>query len=153
MAVVVRRGRLRTGVVVVDGDVYRVRRGKGGWYTVCARTPYDDGRVLFDDPQDHATLQRSDGTVEIQFHLEETVFGWQARAHQLASMEWGQITIDQEGRTVARGHVTVSGIHLETVAPELLPIVREPAFALTLHSEFLARDRRMLSAAAAVGGG
>lgn len=145
VAVVVKRGLLRTGSVLVDGEKYRVRRAKAGWFLVGGRTPFDAGRVRFERSRDRATLERSDETVVIQFRLGETVFGWQGRPYRVGTMQWGQIEIEQEGRPVARGHVTVTGVHLEMVAPELLPIIRELAFALTMHSEWLAEDRRVMS--------
>ncbi len=132
-----KHGLLRDGWIRVEGRRTRVQREAGGWYVVKDIVPWGDARVLFRAAQDLAVIQWSDVVLRVAFHAGEGAFTWEGRGYHIGTMIEGEIRIDQEGRRVVRGHVTVAGLHLDSVAMELLSIIRPLAWALVLRSETL----------------
>ncbi len=128
--VIVGRGIVRAGRVTLDGVSYRVRRWKEGAFLVSAPPPMRPGWVRYFEYRDRAVVSAQDENLEIHFHPATTTIGWRGRAYRLASMTQGRIRITEGDREVVRGRVTPSGIRLDRVAPELLPIIRELALFL-----------------------
>lgn len=137
MVVDAKHGLLRDGWIRVDGERARVIRDTGGWYVVKDRSPWGDARVLFRGAQDMAAIQWSTTILRIAFRAGEGRFRWEEREYDIAAMSEGEIRISQEGRPVARGHVTAAGLHLDSVATEILPILRPLVWVLVLRSETL----------------
>lgn len=130
------------GRIRVDEVRTKVLRDAGGWYLVEGIHSGEGARVLYRDMQDLILVSWPNVYLRIAFRKGEGQFRWEDRPYHIASMIDGDIRIDQGGRVVVRGHVTVAGIHLETVAVELLPIVRPLAWGLALRSERVGRDSR-----------
>lgn len=126
----------------MDGRRTRVERDTGGWYIVRDESSWGDARVLFRDLQDLAVIQWPGAVLRVAFHAGEGEFSWDDRTYRIGTMIRGEIRIHQDERLAASGHVTLSGIHLETVATELLPIIRPLAWALVLRSEAVAATGR-----------
>lgn len=137
MNVTVKHRWLRPSAVFADGTRYRVRREGQGAFRIAGPGPEDGGRVLFYPWRDYASIERRDGLVEIQFKDERTEFDWDRHTYRLGDMLDGDIHIREEERLVVDGRVTVSGVRLRTLAPDLDPIIRELAFALALRSEHM----------------
>ncbi len=133
-----RHGLLGDGRIRSDGVRTRVTRDTGGWYVVHDVPPQGDARVLFRDTQDLAVIQWSGSVLRVPFHAGEGEFTWEDRTYRIGTMIRGEIRIREADRMVAEGHVTVSGLHLDSVATELAPILRPLAWALVLRSEMVA---------------
>lgn len=132
----------RDGRIRVDGVRTKVLRDTGGWYVVQGTHARETARVLYRDLQALTVICWAEATLRVPFHAGEGRFEWHGRAYHVANMIKGEIRVDQESRAVVRGHITAAGIHLDSVAAELLPIVRPLAWALALRSEHVGRDRR-----------
>ncbi len=130
------------GRIRVDGIRTKVLRDTGGWYSVEGVHPGEGGRVLYREVQDLLLIDRADGILRVPFHQGEGRFEWQGRSYHISSMIDGLVRIDQEDRTVAKGHVTVVGVHLDSVAAELLVLIRPLVWGLALRSEKVGRDSR-----------
>ncbi len=126
----------------MDGVRTKVLRDTGGWYVVEGIHPGETARVLYREMQDLLLICWPESTLRVAFHGGEGRFEWDGRTYRIASMIEGLLRVDQEGRRVAEGHVTVAGARLETVASELLPVIRPLAWGLALRSERIGRDSR-----------
>ncbi len=138
MVVDVKHGLLDDGRIRIDRLRGRVLHDTGGWYVVKDSSSWGDARVLYSDYQDLAVIQWATSILRIPFKEGKGTFVWEERTYRIGSMIEGEIRIDQEGRPVVRGHTTVSGLHLDSVATELLPIIRPLAWALVLRTEAVA---------------
>ncbi len=138
MVVDAKHGLLGDGRIRVDGRRSRVTKDSGGWYVVADPSSWGEARVLYNDYADLAVLRWSTTILRVHFKAGEGAFSWEERSYHIGTMIEGEVRIDQEGRSVVRGHATVSGIHLDTVATELLPIIRPLTWALVLRSEAVA---------------
>ena len=139
------------GRIRVDGVRTKVRRDTGGWYAVEGIHPGDGARVIYREMQDLILISWPEANLRVAFHGGEGRFEWEGRPYHVASMIEGALRIDQEGRRVAEGHVTVAGVHLETVATELLRLIRPLAWGLALRSERIGRDSRFEPATGTAG--
>jgi hypothetical protein len=88
-------------------------------------------------------LDNSRGEIEVKFDPNLGTFEFDGRTYVIGSMKGGDILVRERDRRVIEGRVTVSGVRLEKVAIDLVPIQRELAFGLALRSEDLAREARM----------
>ncbi len=127
------------GRIWVDYVETKVRRDPDGGYGVDAPDVWDRARVDYDIAADWIRIERDEETIDVPFHDGEADFTWRESPYHIASMVFGEIHVAQGGRPVVRGFVTVSGVHLDPVEPELLPVIRPLAWGLTLRSERLAR--------------
>lgn len=127
----------------MDGSRSRVVKDSGGWYVVEDTSWWGNARVLYREFQDLAVIQWAGAVLRIPFHAGEGVFTWEERTYRIGSMVEGELRIRQDERLVAQGHVTVAGLHLDSVATELLPLIRPLAWALVLRSEAVARMGRV----------
>jgi hypothetical protein len=128
------------GRIRVDGARTKVLRDTGGWYVVQGPHVGETARVLYREMQDLAVICWPETVLRIPFRAGEGHFEWEGRPYHISSMIQGDILVDQEGRSVVRGHATAAGMHLETVAAELVPIIRPLAWALAIRSEFVGLD-------------
>ena len=131
------RGKVRT-----KEGVFEAVRGADGWYTVGGPAAEGPGKVRYDDEAERLELQRPGNAVSIHFRgeLERTTFEYRGHTYDVATMDFGNILIQEGPRPVVQGHVTVSGARLVRVAPEMLPIERELAFGLALRSSAIDDD-------------
>jgi len=132
------------GRIRMDGARTKVLRDTGGWYVVQGPHGGETARVLYRDLQDLAVISWPEKVLRIPFHADEGRFEWEGRPYHISSMTQGEIRIDQEGRSVVRGHLSAAGMHLETVSAELLPIIRPLAWALAIRSESVGLDHRVV---------
>ncbi len=135
MRVLVKHRLRGDGEIRVDHVETKVTREKDGTYAVDAPDVWDRARMRYHKFEDRFTIELGADTVEVSFHEGEGTFTWKERTYRIGSLVGGQVRIDQAGRPVARGFVTVSGVHLDPVEPELLPLIRALAFGLALYSE------------------
>ena len=124
-------GRVRT-----EDGTYAVRPGDDGWFTVAGKTPEDSGRVRYDAARGLLEIERPGVQVSVQFRpeLEKTIFNLEGHAYEIATMDFGDISIHEGSRAVVRGHVTVGGVRLVSVEGDLKSIERELAFGLAIRS-------------------
>lgn len=132
-----RRGKVRT-----PSGVFEVVREEDSGFTVGGPAAEGPGRVHYDDDRDVLDIQRPGISVSIVFRpeLEHTTFDFRGHVYEVGTMDFGDISIREGGRSVVKGHVTISGVRLQSVEPELLPIERELAFGLALRSSSLDED-------------
>lgn len=143
MVVVAKIGlRGKAGRVRTPGGIYGVTPGDDDWYTVAGPVPAGSGRVRYDDERNLLEVQRPGISLSIYFRpeMERTTFELDRHVYEVATMDFGNISITEGGRPVVRGHGTVSGVRLLAVAPELEPVERELAFGLALRASALDRD-------------
>jgi len=129
-------GKVRTAEGIVE-----VQRSPDGTYEVPAPADGQPGRVKYDDEHDVLEIERPGVHLSIQFRgeTEHTVFEFGGRTYEVATMDFGAISIKDAGRPAVQGHVTVSGVRLLSVAPDLQPIQRELAFGLALRSDAISK--------------
>ncbi len=129
-------GKVRTAEGIVE-----VRRSPDGTYSVPAPAAGESGRVKYDDEHDMLEIERPGVYVSIHFRgeTEHTRFEFGGHVYEVGTMDFGAISIKEGGRPVVQGHVTVSGVRLLSVAPDLQPIQRELAFGLALHSDAISK--------------
>ncbi len=137
MAVIAKIGlRERGGKVRTKAGIFPVTRDPDGSYVVTGPAGEPPGRVAYDDNLETLEIRRPGAEVSIRFRpeLEPTTFEFGEHTYTVGTMDFGTITIREGTRPVVQGHVTVSGVRLLSVAPELEPIERELAFGLAVRS-------------------
>lgn len=129
-------GKVRTAEGIVE-----VRRSPDGWYTVPGSGTEGAGRVKYDDERDVLDIERPGVSLSIRFRgeTERTTFEFGGRAYEVATMDFGTILIQAGSHPVVQGHITVSGVRLLSVAPELRSIERELAFGLAVRSDEISK--------------
>ncbi len=140
MEVVVKHRIRGDGRIWVDRAESAVRKAEDGGYAVDAPDAWDRAWARYDSIGDRILIDLDEESVEVRFHEGQAHFTWKERPYHIASMISGVVHIDQSGRPVVDGQVTVSGVHLKTVEPELLPLIRPLAWGLALRSEAIARQ-------------
>jgi hypothetical protein len=130
------------GKVRTAEGVFEVRAGPDGWFEVGGPGNEGGGKVYYDRDQDRLEIQRPGATVSIAFHseLEHTTFAFRGHTYEIATMDFGNVSIKEAGRPVVQGHETVSGVRLLSVASELVPIERELAFGLAVRGAAVDED-------------
>lgn len=114
--------------LVVEGVEYPIRREGGGWVSVPSVGSSLRGRVRYDALRDRIRIESPDATTVIPFRWRGTTFTFSGRQYRVGPMAWGHIMVSYHDRPVVTGRVTLSGVRLGYVAPELEPI----AYALTV---------------------
>jgi len=122
------------GKVRTKAGIFDVTLAEGGGYRVQGPAGEEPGLVRYDAERQILEIERPGVTLRIRFRpeLEQTTFDFQGHHYEVGTMDFGNISVTEEGRPVVRGHVTVSGVRLLSVAPDLEPIERELAFGLAL---------------------
>jgi len=144
VAIVAKTGIFGGGKVRTEDAVCKVRPAGEGWYSIPGRTSGDSGRVRYHGARDILEIERPGVSLTIQFRseMEKTTFELDRIAYDVATMDFGRVSIQERGRSVVEGRVTPGGVRLDSVAPELQPIERELAFGLALRSNEIARNFR-----------
>ncbi len=114
----------------VEGKEVPLRRESGGWTYVPGDAPGEGGRVRYDGLRDRIRVESPHGNVDIRFRWRQTSFLWRGRRYRLGPMVWGHVTVFEGDRPAATGRLTLSGIRLGYVSPELEPIARELVIGL-----------------------
>ncbi len=143
MAVIAKIGLLEhRGKVRTPAGVFEVNLGEDGWYTVGGPATEGAGRVRYEENRQVIRIERPGIGVSIDFDPEptKTVFQFRGLAFEVGSMDFGNILIKEGDRPAVRGHVTISGVRLVDVEPDLQPIERELAFGLALRGAALDED-------------
>jgi hypothetical protein len=116
--------------LVVEGVEYPIRHEGGGWVSVPATGSQPRRRVRYDALRDRIRIEGRGEVVAIPFHWRHTTFAFGGRRYRVGPMTWGHIMVSADGRPVITGHVTMSGVRLGHVAPEMQPIAHELAVGL-----------------------
>lgn len=129
MALEARIGILRDRLVV-EGVEYPIRHEGGGWVSVPSVGPDAGGRVRYDALRDRIRIEGPGETVAIPFRWRRTTFDFGGRRYRVGPMAWGHVMVSRGDCPVVTGHVTLSGVRLGYVAPELQPIAHELAVGM-----------------------
>ena len=121
---------IRRDRLVVEGTEYPLRREGKGWVRVPAVGSRGGGRVRYDTLRDRIRIEAPGGTAVIPFHSRKTRFTFGGRTYRVGPMAWGHVMVSRDNRPVATGRLTLSGVRLGYVAPELEPIADELAVGL-----------------------
>lgn len=116
--------------LVVEGVEYPVRREGGGWVSVPSIGSRSGGRVRYDALRDRIRIESSAGATVVPFRWRGTNFAFGGQRYRIGPMAWGHVMVSSGERPVATGRVTMSGVRLGYVAPELAPIAHELAVGL-----------------------
>lgn len=113
--------------LVRDGVECPVRRERGGWISVPSLGGQPGGRIRYDHIHDRIRIESSAGSVTIPFRWRQTRFSFAGRRYHVGPMAWGHIMVSQDDRPVVTGRLTLTGVRLGYVAPDLAPIANELA--------------------------
>ncbi len=116
--------------LVVEGVEYPLRREGNGWITVPSIGHESGGRVRYEALRDRIRIETPAANVLVPFHWRHTNFAYRGRRYRLGPMVWGHVMVAEAERPVVTGRVTMSGVRLGYVAPELEPIAQELAIGL-----------------------
>lgn len=116
--------------LVVEGVEYPLRREGNGWVSVPSVGAQSGGRVRYDRLRDRIRIETHAGNVLVPFHWRHTSFAYHGRRYRLGPMVWGHVMVAEAERPVVTGRVTMNGVRLGYVAPELEPIAQELAVGL-----------------------
>ncbi len=116
--------------LVVEGVEYPIRHEGGGWVSVASYGSRNRSRVRYDALRDRIRIETSGGALAIPFHWRHTTFEFAGHRYRVGPMAWGHVMVSRDDRPVVTGHVTLSGVRLGYVAPELQPIASELAVGL-----------------------
>ena len=119
--------------LLADRREFPIIRGREGWRHVVDAGGLG-GRVRYDGWRDVIEIESPVGSLRIRFRWRRTTFTWRGRTYTVPSMGWSRVTILEQGRPVVEGRLTLSGIRLEALDPEFLPIERELAIGLAQRS-------------------
>lgn len=120
--------------LVVEGVEYPIRREGGGWVSVPSVGSRPSGRVRYDAFRDRIRIESSAGTTVVPFRWRGTDFMLGGRRYRIGPMAWGHVMVSRGERTVATGRVTVHGVRLGFIAPELDPIANQLAVGLAFRA-------------------
>ncbi len=116
--------------LVVEGVEYPLRREGGGWIAVPAVGGRPGGRVRYEALKDQIRIEGPAGLTRIPFRWRRTTFSFGGHTYRLGPMVWGHVMVSAGERPVATGRVTMHGVRLGYVAPELQAIADELAVGL-----------------------
>lgn len=116
--------------LVVEGVEFPLRREGRGWVSVPAIGRRPGGRVCYEARHDRLRIEGAGGSTLIPFRWKRTQFSFGGQDYRVGPMAWGHIMISQAERPVVTGRLTLHGVRLGFVAPELDPIAHELAVGL-----------------------
>ncbi len=116
--------------LVVEGVEYPLRRAGGGWITIPAVGPRPAGRVRYDALRDRIRIEGPSGSALVPFRRHRTNFSFGGQTYRVGPMAWGHVMVSRDERPVITGRVTLNGVRLGYVAPELQPIADQLAVGL-----------------------
>lgn len=120
--------------LVVEGVEYPIRREGGGWVSVPLIGSCPSGRVRYEALRDRIRIESAAGTTVVPFRWRGTNFTFGGRRYRIGPMAWGHVMVSRGDRPVATGRVTIHGVRLGFIAPELDPIARELAVGLAFRA-------------------
>jgi hypothetical protein len=120
--------------LVVEGVEYPLRREGGGWVSVPSVGRRSAGRVRYDSLRDRIRIDGPCGPLTIQFRWRHTWFEFSGHRYQVGPMVWGHIMVSRDDRPLITGRVTLSGVRLGYVAPELESIAPQLAVGLAFRA-------------------
>ena len=134
VVVVAKIGIRGKGKVRTQEGMYDVSPADDEWFVVSGSPGEESGRVRYRDEQDLLEIERRGVELSIHFRpeLEHTTFELNGHVYEVATTDFGHISITEGSRPVVRGHGTVSGVRLLAVAADLAPVQRELAFGFAL---------------------
>ncbi len=115
--------------IAVGSSEYVLGRD-GGWVTLPKMGVFPGGRVRYDALRDRIHIEGAGGPLEIRFRWRHTQFTWKGRQYVVGPLAWGHVMVSREERPLATGRVTLNGVRLGYVAPELEPIAPPLAIGL-----------------------
>lgn len=134
--------------LVVEGEEYALRHERGGWITVPPAGKFPGGRVRYDWFRDRVRIETPGSRTLLEFRWRHSGFRLRGRAYRVGPMIWGHVMVSCDERPVATGRVTLHGVRLGYVAPELEAI----ASALVVGLAYRALALWMAAGAAGAGG-
>ena len=134
--------------LVVEGEEYPLRREGDGWITVPRIGSRPGGRVRYEALRDRIRVEGPAGSTVVPFHLRHTTFTFRGRTYRFGPMAWGHVMVSRGDQPVLTGRLTMSGVRLGFVAPELGPIADELAVGLAYRAVTI----WLLASAAGAGG-
>lgn len=111
--------------LVVEGVEVPLRREGRGWIRVPPVGSQPGGRVRYEAPRDRIRIEAPAGSALVPFRLRRTSFSFRGRTYRVGPMVWGHVMVSQEDRPVITGRLTMTGVRLGYVAPELASIAPE----------------------------
>ncbi|HII40247.1 MAG TPA: hypothetical protein HA326_03410 [Thermoplasmata archaeon] len=123
--------------LVVEGEEYPLRREGRGWVSVPAIGGRPGGRVRYDALHDRVRIEGPGGSAQIPFRWKRTVFTFGGKEYRVGPMAWGHVMVSRADRPVMTGRLTMHGVRLGYVAPELQPISHELAVGLAYRATAL----------------
>ncbi len=120
--------------LVVEGVEYPIRREGGGWVSVPSLGSVPSGRVRYDALHDRIRIESSAGTTLVPFRWRGTNFTFGGERYRIGPMAWGHVMVSRGDRPVATGRVTVHGVRIGFIAPELNPIAKELVIGLAFRA-------------------
>lgn len=116
--------------LVVEGVEYPLRRERGGWIAVPAVGAGLGGRVRYEALRDRIQIEGPAGPTTVPFHWRRATFAFRGQTYRFGPMTWGHVMVLRDDRPILTGRLTLSGVRLGFVAPELEPIAHELAVGL-----------------------
>ena len=129
MALEAKIGILRDRLVVEDAE-YPLRREGGGGITVPTVGSRPGGRVRYEALRDRIRIEGPMGALMVPFQWRRTSFRFGGQTYRLGPMAWGHVMVARDDRPVITGRLTMTGVRLGFVAPEVEPIAAELAVGL-----------------------
>ncbi len=120
--------------LVVEGAEYPIRREGGGWVSVPSTDRVPPGRVRYDALHDRIRIESPAGVTMVPFRWRGTSFAFGGQRYRIGPMAWGHVMVSRGDRPVATGRVTMHGVRLGFIAPELNPIATELAIGLAFRA-------------------
>ena len=133
MTVEARIGILRDRLVV-EGVEYPIRHEGGGWVSIPSVGSRAGGRVRYDALRDRIRIEGPQGSTSVSFHWRHTTFEFRGHRYEVGPMAWGHVMISRDDRPMMTGRLTLSGVRLGYVAPEVEPIASELAVGLSFRA-------------------
>ncbi len=116
--------------LVVEGVEYPLRREGRGWVSVPAIGGQPGGRVCYEALHDRVRIEGPGGSALIPFRWKHTRFSFAGQQYRVGPMAWGHVMVSRADHPVVTGRLTLHGVRLGYVAPELEPISHELAVGL-----------------------
>lgn len=120
--------------LVVEGVEYPIRREGGGWVSVPSAGSRPSGRVRYDALHDRIRIESAAGTTVVPFRWRGTTFTFAGQRYRVGPMAWGHVMVSRGDAPVVTGRVTMHGVRLGFVAPELNPIAKELTVGLAFRA-------------------
>ena len=124
----------------IDASVYRIAPERNGWYRIDGLST-GPRRVRYELLHDRFRIESPVARLSVQFRMRRSGFEWGGRTYRIRPMILfkpigrGLVLILSQEKPVAKGRLTVTGVRLDFVDPELEPISAEIALGLALRGQ------------------